>query len=280
MKNTKVAAIQMASGSNREANLLEAARLLREAAQAGARLAVLPESFDLMARTDAERAAAAEVDGVGPVQDFLAAQARKHGLWLVGGTIPLRSDEPGRAYASCLVFDPRGQRAARYDKIHLFDVSLSASGEEYRESATTVPGDTPVTVETELGCVGLAVCYDLRFPELFHRLRCQGAELFVLPSAFTAVTGQAHWSVLLRARAIENLSYMIAAAQGGFHVSGRETYGHSQIIDTWGNVLASRAGGAGVVVADIDLAQQRRIRGQFPTLEHHRLAMPAVTETL
>ncbi|OBS09956.1 carbon-nitrogen hydrolase family protein [Acidihalobacter prosperus] len=277
---SRVAAIQMASGPNREANLLEAARLLEEAADAGARLAVLPECFDLMPRSDAERAAAAETDGQGRVQDFLAAQAQRHQLWLVGGTIPLRSDDPARAYASCLVYGPDGRRVARYDKIHLFDVSLSASGEQYHESATTMPGREPVVVQTDIGCVGLAVCYDLRFPELFRTLQRRGAELFVLPSAFTALTGQAHWDVLLRARAIENLSYLVAAAQGGFHVSGRETYGHSQVVDPWGLVLAGRGSGAGVVVADVDLAQQRRIRGQFPTLEHHRLELPAATETL
>lgn len=277
---SRVAAIQMASGPNREANLLEAGRLLSEAARAGAKLAVLPECFDLMPRTDAERAAAAEADGEGRVQDFLAGQARRHGLWLVGGAIPLRSAEPGRAFASCLVYAPDGQRVARYDKIHLFDVALTENGEQYHESATTVPGNGTVVVETDLGCVGLAVCYDLRFPELFHALQRKGAELFVLPSAFTALTGQAHWDVLLRARAIENLSYLVAAAQGGFHVSGRETFGHSQVVDPWGAVLASRVSGAGVVVADVDLTQQRRIRGQFPILEHHRLGISAETETL
>lgn len=277
---TRVAAVQMASGPNREANLLEAARWLEAAARAGARLAVLPECFDLMPGTDSERVAAAEVDGEGRVQQFLSSQAHRHGIWLVGGTIPLRSSDPGRAYASCLVYGPDGQRVARYDKIHLFDVELSENGERYRESATTVPGHDAVVVQTDVGCVGLAVCYDLRFPELFHALQRRGADLFVLPSAFTALTGRAHWDVLLRARAIENLSYLIAAAQGGFHVSGRETYGHSQVVDAWGTVLASRSGGSGVVVADIDLAQQRRIRGNFPVLEHHRLGMPAETEIL
>jgi len=276
----QVAAIQMASGPMREANLVQAGRLVTEAASRGAKLVVLPEAFDLMPRTDAERAAAAEPDGPSPVQKFLSHLARNNQVWLVGGTVPLRGPNPARAYASCLVYGPDGRRAARYDKIHLFDVELTEKGERYEESATIEPGSEPVVVQTDVGCVGLAVCYDIRFPELFQRLQRKGAEIFVLPSAFTAQTGRAHWDILLRARAIENLCFMIAAAQGGYHINGRETYGHSEVIDPWGSILASRASGTGVVFADLDLALQRRIRKYFPTLEHHRLGFPAETEIL
>lgn len=267
----RLAAVQMASGPNVQANLLEAGRHIAEAAAEGAGVVVLPENFSLMPHSDRERVDVAEADGHGTTQDFLAEQAARHGVWLVGGTVPLRSAEPGRVYASCLVYAPDGRRVARYDKIHLFDVRLDDADESYHESATTMPGGQVVTVDTELGRIGLAICYDLRFPELFRELLARGAELFVLPAAFTAFTGRAHWEPLLRARAIENLSYVAAAAQGGYHVSGRETYGHSMIVDPWGAVLADRERGAGVVLAEVDLARLRRIRRSFPSIEHRRL---------
>lgn len=274
----RIAVVQMASGPNLQANLLEAERFIAQAAEQGARLVVLPENFSLMPHSDHERLAVAEADGLGPTQDFLAEQASRHRVWLVGGTIPLRSPEQERAYASCLMYAPDGLRVARYDKIHLFDVHLDDSGESYHESATTMPGDSLVTVDTDIGRVGLAICYDLRFPELFRGLLDRGTEIFVLPASFTALTGRAHWASLLTARAIENLSYVAAAAQGGYHVSGRETYGHSMIVDPWGMILADRERGTGVVCADIDLARLHRLRRSFPSIDHRRLHAMAVTE--
>ena len=274
----RIAAVQMASGPNLSANLLEAGRHIAEAAEGGAGLVVLPENFNLMPQHDSERVVAAEADGSGATQEFLAEQAARHGIWLVGGTIPLRSPDPARVYAACLVYGPDGNRAARYDKIHLFDVHLDETDESYHESASTVHGERVVTVDTDLGRVGLAVCYDLRFPELFRALLERGSEIFVLPAAFTASTGRAHWEPLLRARAIENLSYIAASAQGGYHVSGRETYGHSMIVDPWGVVLAERERGAGVVGAEIDLARLRRVRRSFPSIDHRRLSGAAAVE--
>jgi len=266
----KVAAIQMASGPQVAANLNEAARHIGKAAAGGARLVVLPENFAIMAQQDADRLAAAEHDGQGPIQEFLAAQARTHGVWLVGGTIPLKASDPNRVRAACLLLNDLGERVARYDKIHLFDVNLD-NGELYNESASIEPGDTPVVVDTPFGKLGLAVCYDLRFPELFRQLLEQGAELFAVPSAFTVRTGRAHWEVLVRARAVENLSYVIAAAQGGYHVNGRETYGDSMIVNPWGEVLDRLARGSGVVLADLDRRYFEHTRTSFPSIQHRKL---------
>ena len=266
----KVAAIQMASGPQVPANLSEAARHIGKAAAAGARLVVLPENFAIMAQQDADRLAAAERDGQGPIQEFLAGQARTHGVWLVGGTVPVKANDPKRVRAACLLFDDRGERVARYDKIHLFDVRLD-NGELYNESAAIEPGDTPVVADTPFGKLGLAVCYDLRFPELFRRLLDAGAELFAVPSAFTVRTGRAHWEVLVRARAVENLVYVIAAAQGGYHLNGRETYGDSMIVNPWGEVLDRLARGSGVVLADIDRRYFEHTRSRFPSIQHRKL---------
>ena len=266
----KVAAIQMASGPQVAANLNEAGRLIARAATAGARLVVLPENFAIMPMLDADRLDAAEQDGQGPIQEFLATQARSHGVWLVGGTMPMRSGDAKRVRAACLLYNARGERVARYDKIHLFDVRLD-SGEEYNESAAIEPGDTPVVADTPFGRLGLAVCYDLRFPELFRRLLDQGAELFAVPSAFTVRTGRAHWELLVRARAVENLAYVIAAAQGGYHLNGRETYGDSMIVNPWGEVLDRLARGSGVVVGDIDRRQFEHTRQRFPSIQHRKL---------
>lgn len=266
---TLLAALQMTSGHEVGANLTEAGRLVAEAARRGAKLAVLPENFAIMARYDADRRAVAETDGSGPVQHFLAAAARQNRLWLVGGTIPLRA--PGdKVFAACLVYDERGERVARYDKIHLFDVQLG-NGERYYESNGIEAGQTPVTVDTPLGRVGLSVCYDIRFPELYRRLLEAGAEIIVVPSAFTAYTGRAHWETLVRARAIENLAYVVAAAQTGRHPSGRETHGDSMIVNAWGEVLARLPMGPGVVAADFDSQQLRAMRQRFPSIEHRRL---------
>lgn len=266
----KVAAIQMASGPQVAANLNEAARLIGKAAAADARLVVLPENFAIMAMQDSDRLAAAETEGQGLIQDFLAAQARKHNIWVVGGTIPIRGQDPQRVRAACLLFDDQGERVARYDKIHMFDVRLD-NGEVYNESSSIEPGNTPVVVSTPFGKLGLAVCYDLRFPELFRRLLDEGAELFAVPSAFTMRTGRAHWEVLVRARAVENLVYIIAAAQGGYHLNGRETYGDSMIVDPWGEVLDRLARGSGIVLAEIDRRYFEHTRMRFPSIQHRKL---------
>ena len=270
MNTAKLAAVQMASGPQVAANLQEAARLIQQAARAGAQLVVLPENFAIMAQRDADRLNAAERDGQGPIQEFLAQQARHHRLWLVGGTIPLLANDPRRVRATCLLFNDRGERVARYDKIHLFDVKLD-NGEEYNESAAIEPGEQPVGADTPFGKLGLAVCYDLRFPELFRQLLDRGAHLFAVPSAFTVHTGRAHWEVLVRARAVENLAYVVAAAQGGYHLNGRETYGDSMIVNPWGEVLDRLSRGSGVVLADLDRHFFDQTRSRFPSVRHRRL---------
>lgn len=261
----------MASGSQVQANLLEAGRLLAEAASKGASLAVLPENFAHMGKAEPDTLDVAESPGVGPIQDFLADAARRHGLWIVGGTIPLRGETPNRVRAASLIFDDSGQQVGRYDKIHLFDVVVPETQERYAESETFEPGEKVLVIDSPMGRLGLAICYDLRFPELFRALLDQGAELVLVPSAFTANTGKAHWEVLLRARAIENLFYVAAAGQGGYHVNGRETYGHSMVIDPWGRVMVDKERpGGGVEVADIDLELSRGARRNFPCAEHRR----------
>ncbi len=269
------AVVQMVSGSDLAANLASAGRLIGQAAQAGARLVALPENFALLGRREQDKLAVAEPDGAGPIQDFLADTARRHGIYLVGGTIPLRGADPQRVRAACLLHGPDGLRLARYDKIHLFDVEVGespGSGERYRESASIEPGDKIVMVDTELGRVGLAVCYDLRFPELFRALLARGAEILVLPSAFTETTGAAHWHLLCRARAVENLCYLLAPGQGGLHENDRRTYGHSLIAGPWGDVLAEHAdSGEGIACAKIDLPALHRLRARFPAAQHRRL---------
>jgi nitrilase len=266
----RMAAVQLVSGTSVEANLEAAARLIGEAAGQGARLVVLPENFALMPSQESDRLAVAEREHAGPIQDFLARTARTHRVWLVGGTIPLAARAPGKVRAACLLYDDQGRQIARYDKMHLFDVTLP-NGEQYCESRHIEAGEAPVVADTPFGRLGLAVCYDLRFPELFRRLLDLGAELFAVPSAFTAVTGRAHWEVLARSRAIENLAYLVAAAQGGRHESGRETYGDTMIVNPWGEVLGRRARGAGVVAADLDREMLVRVRGSLPSIQHRRI---------
>jgi deaminated glutathione amidase len=267
----KAAALQMTSGPDVQANLAEARLLLEEAQAADARLAVLPENFAFMGIHDADKLAVGEPLGSGPIQDFLAATAQRLGLWVIAGTIPIRVAGDPRVAAASLVYNAQGERVARYDKIHLFDVELPERAESYRESANMAPGKTPALVDTPIGRVGLAVCYDVRFPELFRNLSAQGAEVFVLPSAFTAATGRAHWETLLRARAIENLCHLIAPAQSGFHANGRETYGDSMIVDFWGRILGRLPRGRGCVSAEIDLVRQAEVRKSFPALLHRVL---------
>jgi deaminated glutathione amidase len=267
----KVAALQMTSGADVQANLKEARSLLQEAHAAEAALAVLPENFAFMGMHDVDKLAIGETDGGGPIQDFLAETAQRLGLWIIAGTIPLRVPGDARVAAASLVYDAEGKRAGRYDKIHLFDVEIPERAESYRESANMAPGKMPTVVDTPVGRVGLAVCYDVRFPELFRSLSAAGVELFVLPSAFTAPTGRAHWETLLRARAIENLAYVIAPAQSGFHPNGRETYGDSMIIDYWGRILGRLPRGRGCVTAELDLVRQAEVRRSFPALMHRVL---------
>jgi nitrilase len=266
----KVAAIQMTSGPDVLANLNQARELLAQARDKGATLAALPENFAFMGLKDADKRAVGESDGSGPIQDFMATTARDLGLWIVAGTMPIKAPD-GRVSAASLVFDASGARVARYDKIHLFDVDIPGKAEAYRESAHVAPGREPVVVDTPVGRLGLSVCYDMRFPELFRRLSAAGAQIITVPSAFTAPTGRAHWETLLRARAIENLCYVIAPAQSGFHPNGRETYGDSLIVDHWGTVLQRLPRGTGCIVADVDLNRQADARTSFPALAHRML---------
>jgi nitrilase len=268
----KVAALQMTSGADVPANLEQARSGLEEAARLGAQLAVLPENFAFMGLADADKRAVAEPEGSGPIQEFLSRTALRLQMWIVGGTIPLRAGPDGRVAAASVVYRSDGTPAARYDKIHLFDVDIPARKESYRESAHVAPGSRPQVVDTPAGRLGLSVCYDIRFPELFRALSAAGAQILSVPSAFTAPTGRAHWETLLRARAIENLCYVIAPAQSGFHANGRETYGDSMIVDYWGRILRRLPRGTGCVVADLDLAAQAEVRESFPALRHRIFA--------
>lgn len=268
---SKVAAIQMASGPNVKANLEEAEKLIKAAVQQQAELIVLPENFAIMGMTETDKVSIAEPMGTGPLQDYLSEQSRRHGIWLVGGTIPIKSEQAGKVSAASLLYNDKGESVARYDKIHLFDVTIEGSNESYNESETIASGDEVVVIDTPFGRLGMAVCYDLRFPELFRAMADVGMEICVLPSAFTSQTGRAHWESLLRARAIENLCFIIAADQGGYHVNGRETYGDSMIIDQWGTIINRLPNGTGVVVSDIDLMRLETTRKAFPVLDHKRL---------
>jgi predicted amidohydrolase len=271
IKTPKLAAVQLASGPNVDANLLEADRLVREAAQAGASLVVLPENFAFMGKRVQDVIRFAEEDGNGPLQAFLARTAAKYAVWLVGGTLPLAARTPDRVRAACLIYDARGQRVARYDKIHLFDVRVPGADERYEESAAIEPGDATRVIDSPFGRLGVAICYDLRLPELFRLMLDDGMELVAIPAAFTAITGKAHWESLVRARAIENLAYVVAAAQGGYHINGRETHGHSMIVDPWGTILSEVPRGTGFICSGIDPDYLRSVRRNFPVIAHRRL---------
>jgi len=263
----KVAAIQMASGPNVTGNLSEARRLIAKAAEQGARLVVLPEFFAIMGMNEKDKVAVREQAGTGPIQKFLADTAREFKIWLVGGSIPMAASVPGKVRNTCLVFDERGQQVARYDKMHLFNLELG--NENYHEANTIEPGDKVVVVDSPFGRIGLAICYDLRFPELFRAMK--NVDIIVLPSAFTETTGRMHWEVLVRARAIENLAYVIASAQGGYHINGRETHGNTMIVDPWGRILDRLPRGSGVVVADVNPSYQASLRSSLPALTHRVL---------
>lgn len=263
----KIAGIQMASGPHVSANLSEAERLIEIAVAQGAKLVALPEYFAIMGLKDTDKVKVREKEGSGQIQRFLAKMAKKHQIWLIGGSVPLETDDPRKVHNTCLVFDPTGKQAARYDKIHLFNLDLG--NEHYHEDDTIHAGDKVVVLDTPLGRIGLSICYDLRFPELY---RAMGeVDLIVVPSAFTDTTGKAHWETLVRARAIENLCYVLAPAQGGYHLSGRETHGNSMIVDPWGVVLDRLPRGSGVVVAGINPAYQESLRKSLPALKHRVL---------
>jgi len=263
----KMAAIQMASGPCVAPNLSEAERLIEIAVNQGAKLVVLPEYFAIMGLKDTDKVKAREVEGKGQIQDFLSGTAKKHKIWLIGGSIPLACSTPNKVRNSCLVYNDKGEQVARYDKIHLFGLDLG--NEHYHEEKTIEPGDAIKVVDTPFGKIGLSVCYDLRFPELY---RAMGeVNIIVVPSAFTDTTGKAHWETLVRARAIENLSYVIAPAQGGYHISGRETHGNSMIVDPWGVVLDRLPRGSGVVMATMNPKYQESLRKSLPALQHRTI---------
>jgi deaminated glutathione amidase len=267
MNKARVAAIQMVSAPELEPNLRAAARLIAAAAAAGAKLVALPENFYLIGRHEADKVKLGEPEGKGPIQDFLSSAAREHGVWIIGGTVPISSKDPARIRSACLVFDDSGKRVARYDKMHLF--RFSSGDERYDEARTLEAGDAPLALVSPFGRLALSVCYDVRFPE-FYRGLGEFDAMFV-PSAFTVPTGVAHWEPLLRARAIENQAYVVAPAQGGAHASGRRTYGHTMVIDPWGEVLGVRAEGEGVVLAEIDPQRLREVRASLPANINRRM---------
>ncbi|MEI7612295.1 MAG: carbon-nitrogen hydrolase family protein [Betaproteobacteria bacterium] len=264
VKNARVAAVQMLSSPRVAENLQTASELIAEAVAQGADLVALPEYFPIMGLRESDKVSVREADGVGPIQDFLAATARQHGIWLIGGSLPLEASTPDKMLNSSLVYNPQGERVARYDKIHLF--GFQKGKERYNESATIEAGNQPVAFDTPFGRVGVTICYDIRFPELYRALG--EVDLMVIPAAFTETTGRAHWEILLRARAIENQCYVLAVAQGGKHENGRETHGNSMLIDPWGEILARKDKGAGVVIGDIDHARIADVRASLPALKH------------
>ena len=264
---TTVAAVQMISSPDVRQNIASARRLVAEAAASGATLVTLPEYWPIMGRADTDKVGHAEQPGQGPIQDFMAEAAREHGIWLIGGTLPLVSNDAGKVMNTTLVYDPQGKSVSRYDKIHLF--GFTKGSESYDEARTIVPGESVVMFDAPFGRVGLAICYDLRFPELFRAMgECT---LMVVTAAFTHTTGMAHWEVLLRARAIENQCYVLASAQGGLHPNGRRTFGHSMLIDPWGEVKAVLAEGEGVVSGQIDPVFLAGVRESLPALKHRKL---------
>jgi len=261
----------MATGPDISANLLEAERLIGEAAHVGAGLVVLPENFAFMGMRERDQLALREQEGDGQLQSFLAESAARHGVWLLGGTIPLVASDSDHVRAASLVFDDHGERIARYDKVHLFDVDIPGAEERYMESSVIESGEETLVVDSPFGRLGVAVCYDLRFPEMFRKMLDSGLDLLAIPAAFTANTGKAHWETLIRARAIENLVYVAAAGQSGHHANGRETHGHSMIVDPWGSVLAEIPSGVGFVCHPLDRQGQANLRRKFPCIAHRRL---------
>lgn len=267
----RVAAIQMNSGADVSANLARARELIERAGADDCELVVLPENFALMPARGRDKSAHAEQPGTGPIQTFLAETARELSMWIVGGSMPMVSPEPERVYGACPVYSHTGQQVAVYRKIHLFDVMLRNGAESYRESHSMYPGTDVVCADMPWGKIGLTICYDIRFPELYRQLVDAGATLFTVPAAFTVTTGKDHWHTLIRARAIENLAYAVAPGQYGQHPGNRSTFGHSIIVDPWGRLLAERESGEGLATATLDMALPDRLRNEFPALKNRRL---------
>lgn len=265
----KVSAIQMTATPDVNENLSIVAKLMEVAVAQDTKLVVLPEMFAIAGLETTAKLKVSEHLGSGLIQDFLSAQAKQHGVWIVGGTIPIKSEDPNRIKAACLVFNDQGECVAQYNKIHLFDVVVGER-ESYQESATTIPGTDIVVVDTPVGKLGLSVCYDIRFPELYRKMFNAGAEIFAVPAAFTVPTGKAHWEVLTRSRAIENFCYLIGACQTGTQHNGRKTYGHSLIVNPWGEVVALLPDEVGVITADIDLNRLKEIRTNIPVDKHQK----------
>lgn len=266
----KISAIQMTSTPSVEENLAAVEALIKIAINQGSNLIVLPEMFPILGLEATDKIKISEQFGEGQIQEFLSKQSKKNKLWIVGGTIPLKCEQPNKVKAACLVYDDLGNVAGRYDKMHLFDVIVSES-ESYQESATIEPGTKVTVIDTPFGKLGLSVCYDIRFPELYRNLFNLGAEIFIIPAAFTVKTGQAHWEVLSRSRAIENFCYVIGACQAGMHKNGRETYGHSLIVNPWGEIVSSLPEGVGVITAEVDLEKLKKIRRNIPVDKHQKI---------
>lgn len=268
---TRVAVLQMVSSDNVSENLKSAEELIRVATEDGAEFLQLPENFPLMGHEEQDKLAAKEVPGEGPIQEFLSDQARSLGIWLLGGSVPIATAAQDKIRAASLLYNPKGELVARYDKIHLFDVCVDNADESYQESSTFEAGDEIVVAETPFANIGLSICYDLRFPELYRSMHEKNLNLITVPSAFTYATGEVHWESLLRSRAVENLSFVMASNQGGRHVNGRDTWGHSMVISPWGEILACVETGSGFACADLDMQALEILRKSFPALEHRKL---------
>ena len=270
MTNFKISCVQIASGPNIDANLIEVGKYIERSKTLGADIIVLPENFALMAEKDSIYLDIKEDFGKGKIQNFISEQAKKNNVWIVAGTIPIKSKNKNKVFSTCIVFDNKGVIASSYNKVHLFDVDLTETNEKYRESDVYIHGDSITVVDTPFCKIGLSICYDLRFPELFRKLSNENVDIVCLPAAFTSVTGKAHWEHLIKSRAIENLVYFAASAQGGYHVSGRETYGNSIIVNPWGETLDIIKNKSGIIISSIDLKAQAKLRKNFPCLNHKK----------
>ena len=267
----KVASIQLSSGPNIQANLLEVGKYLEQISKTNSKLVVLPENFAMMPESDSEFLTNSETEGSGPIQDFISEKARIYKLWVIAGTIPIRTDNPKKVTSTTFVYNDMGEVVTRYDKVHLFDVELPNSDESYNESEVFQNGNDLKVVKTPAGVIGLAICYDLRFPELFRLQKSHNVEILVIPSAFTEQTGKVHWETLVKARAIENLCYVVTSCQDGYHISGRQTHGNSMIVNPWGQIMSRLSSGSGFIESEIDIKKLNSIREKFPVLEHINL---------
>tara|TARA_B100001142_G_scaffold325937_1_gene380477 strand:+ start:951 stop:1784 length:834 start_codon:yes stop_codon:yes gene_type:complete len=267
----KVASIQLSSGPNIQANLLEVGKYLEQISKTDSKLVVLPENFAMMPESDSEFLTNSETEGSGPIQDFISEKARIYKLWIIAGTIPIRTDNPKKVTSTTFVYNDMGEVVTRYDKVHLFDVELPNSDESYNESEVFQNGNDLKVVKTPVGVIGLAICYDLRFPELFRLQKSHNVEILVIPSAFTEQTGKVHWETLVKARAIENLCYVVTSCQDGYHISGRQTHGNSMIVNPWGQIMSRLSSGSGFIESEIDIKKLNSIREKFPVLDHINL---------